>query len=247
MGMGGRFHRLLLMVVTLALAAGLGVSTGTRPGEAQGGIQGFFAGTSADGGLFLAQSHQDLSGSMQIKLAGVTIPGRALSSFNKYCSKVLGGHLLMLKVYERQGEVKFMPTYLAEVTILAGDRRINFNKQALVDGYGMLKRDDPRFSAWEKYENTARGRKVGVWSIGTPRWPIPEIPRVPAQGTTQGTDRDRIIGQYGLPDHTNRVTIPDNYSVISYHLYITDFYLREGLVFIYRDGKLVNKQPYVER
>lgn len=235
-------------LLALLLVVGVLLALPALPVEAQsGGIQGFFAGTSADGGIFLAQSHQDLSGSMLINLAGVTLPGKALSSFNKYCSKVLGGHLLMIKVYERRGEVKFMPSYSGEITIIAGDKRINFNKQVLVDGYGMLKRDDARFSAWEKYENTARGRKVGVWSIGTPKWVIPTIPRVPPQATAQGTDRDRIISQYGLPDHTNRVTIPDNYSIISYHLYITDFYLREGLVFIYRDGKLVNKQPYVER
>lgn len=233
-----------ILLAALLLAALLAL-----PARAQnvGSIQGFFAGTSADGGVFLAQSHQDLSGSMLIRLAGVTIPGKALSSFNRYCSKVLGGHLLMIKVYERQGEIKFMPSYSGEITVVAGDKRINFNKQILVDGYGMLRRDDPRFSAWEKYENTGRQRRVGIWSIGQPTWPIPQIPRVPQQATAQGTDRDRTISQYGLPDHTNRVTIPDNYSVISYHLYITDFYLREGLVFIYRDGKLVNKQPYVER
>lgn len=221
----------------------------STPVGAQGdyGIQGFFAGTSAEGGIFLAQSHQDLSGSILIRLAGVTIPGKALSVFNNYCSKVMGGHLLMVKVYDRLGEVKFMPTYTGEITIVAGDKRINFNKQALADGYGMLRREDARFSAWEKYENMGRQRKVGIWSIGRPNWPIPKVPRVPAAATAQGTDRDRIISQYGLPDHTNRVTIPDNYSIISYHLYITDFYLREGLVFIYRDGKLVNKQPMVER
>ncbi len=235
--------RLLLLALVILMAC----LVPTSQVEAQGGLQGFFAGTSADGAIFLAQSHQDLSGSMLIKLAGVTVPGRALSSFNRYCSSVLGGHLLMIKVYERHGEVKFMPTYSGVITIVTGGKNINFNKQLLVDGYGMLRRQDSRFTDWEKYENKGRQRKVGVWSLGAPRWPIPKIPRVAPESTAQGTDRDRIISQYGLPDHTNRVTIPDNYSIISYHLYITDFYLREGLVFIYRDGKLVNKQPYVER
>ncbi|MCA9790414.1 MAG: hypothetical protein KC910_01410 [Candidatus Eremiobacteraeota bacterium] len=237
--------RMRLLLVGLTVLAALMVPAGQV--QAQGGLQGFFAGTSADGGIFLAQSHQDLSGSMLIKLAGVTIPGRALSSFNKYCSSVLGGHLLMIKVYERQNDVKFMPSYTGVVTIITGGKQINFNKQALVDGYGMLRRQDARFSSWEKYESKGRERKVGIWAVGAPHWPVPKIPHAAPESTAQGTDRDRIIAQHGLPDHTNRTTIPDNYSIISYHLYITDFYLREGLVFIYRDGKLVNKQPYVER
>ena len=64
------------------------------------------------------------------------------------------------------------------------------------------------------------------------------------EGGTAVTDRDKMMQKYGLPDHTTRTLIPDNYSILQYHLYITDIYLRQGLVFIYRDGKLVNKQPY---
>jgi len=213
-----------------------------RPAGAQQGVQGFFAGTSADGGILLAHSHHDLSASTVVHLAGVVVPGRALSSFNKYCSKVLGGNLLMVQVHQQQGRVGFISGVLAEITILAGSRRINFNKQVLVDGYGMLAREDRRFASWEKYENTGRGRGVGIWSLGAPTWPIPEIPRAPVAEAGAGSDRERVISQYGLPDHSNRVTVPDRYSFRSYHFYITDFYMREGLVFIYRDGILVNKQ-----
>lgn len=61
------------------------------------------------------------------------------------------------------------------------------------------------------------------------------------------SDRDRIIARYGRPDHTTRVSVPDSYRAFRYHLYITDLYRRDDLVFIYRDGKLVDKQPYARR
>lgn len=202
------------------------------------GLQGFFAGTTPEGAIFLAQSHQDLSGSLQIRPAGVIVPTKASNAYNKYCSQVLGGRLLTVRVYGASG-----PISSGEITIVAGDKRINFNKQLLADGYATLNRDDPRFSGWEKYETMGKQRKVGVWAVGKPVWPIPKLPGT----SSEGTDRDRILKDFGQPDHTNRTTVPDNESITSYHTYITDFYFQQGQVFIYRDGKLVNKQPYRER
>ncbi len=230
----------LALLVALVLLAPQG------PARAQKSLQGFFAGNSADGGILLAQSHQDISASILVRLAGVSIPVKALSSFNKYCSKVLGGNLLMVRVHQHQGRAGFISDLQAEITILAGNRRINFNKQALVDGYAMLDRREPRFASWEKYENTGRSRRVGIWSIGNPRWPVPEIPGDPAASEGAGSDRERIFQKYGMPDRTTRISVPDRYSYRTYHFYITDFYLREGLVFIYRDGRLVNEQPMSE-
>lgn len=198
------------------------------------GLQGFFAGTTPEGAIFLAQSHQDLSGSLLIRPAGVVVPTKASNAYNKYCSQVLGGRLLTVRVYGASG-----PISSGEITIVAGDKRINFNKQLLADGYATLNRDDARFAGWEKYEAMGKQRKVGVWAAGKPVWPIPKLPG----STTGGTDRERIIKENGQPDHTNRTTVPDNESITSYHTYITDFYFQQGLVFIYRDGKLVNKQP----
>jgi hypothetical protein len=238
--MGPRTRYRVTFVTALILLGMVGLLA--PAGLAQGGLQGFFAGTSADGGILLAYNHHDISASTLVHLAGVVVPGRALSSFNKYCSRVLGGNLLIIQVHQQEGRVGFISGVLAEITILAGQRRINFNKQVLVDGYGMLQREDRRFSAWEKYENTGRSRQVGIWSLGAPTWPIPEIPRAPAADASAGSDRERVFSKYGMPDHTNRVTVPDHYSFASYHLYITDFYMREGLVFIYRDGRLVNQQ-----
>jgi len=217
-----------------------------EPARAQKGLQGFFAGNSADGGILLAQNHHDISASILVRLAGTSIPVKALSSFNKYCSKVLGGHLLMVRVHQNQGRAGFISDVQAEMTIVAGSRRINFNKQALVDGYAMLDRRDPRFAGWEKYENTGRERRVGIWSIGSPRWPVPDIPNSQVASSDGGSDRERIFRKYGMPDRTNRISVPDRYAYRSYHFYITDFYLREGLVFIYRDGQLVNEQPMSE-
>ncbi|GMU52150.1 MAG: hypothetical protein AMXMBFR33_12960 [Candidatus Xenobia bacterium] len=220
---------LIALLVTLSLTA---VAQET-------GLQGFFAGTTPEGAIFLAQSHQDLSGSLLIRPAGVTVPTKAANAYNKYCSQVLGGRLLTVRIYGAAG-----PISSGEITIVAGEKRINFNKQLLADGYATLNRDDPRFSGWDKYEAMGKQRKVGVWAVGKPVWPIPKLPTGQTSG---GTDRDRVIAQYGQPNHTNRTTVPDNESITSYHTYITDFYFQQGLVFIYRDGKLVNKQPYRER
>ena len=244
--MGTPARHLVARLSVLAVLGALGLSILAGPARAERILQGFFAGTSADGGILLARGHQDISGSTLVHLAGVVVPGKALSSFNKYSARVLGGNLLMVRVLQQEARIGMISGLLGEITILAGDRRINFNKQALVDGYGLLQRDDRRFASWEKYENTGRTRQVGIWSIGAPRWPIPELPRSPLPSAGSGVDRESVLSRYGMPSHTNRVTVPDNYN-LTYHVYITDFYMREGLVFIYRDGLLVNKQSTVER
>ncbi|MBM3461678.1 MAG: hypothetical protein FJX76_06210, partial [Armatimonadetes bacterium] len=201
----------------------------------------FFAGTTTDGSLFVATSPEDISGSHRVKLWGVKPARKATSStaYNKYIQKMLGGYLLHVRIKKRLEE-KSIPAMVGEVMIVQGNTYQNLNKAILRDGYGEVTSEAP--ASYANFQSYAQRKGLGVWSTGRPRWILPELPReeVAMQGVI--TDRDKTIQQYGIPNYSNRTLIPDNYSILQYHIYITDFYLREGQVFIYRDGKLVNKQ-----
>lgn len=201
----------------------------------------FFAGTTTSGNLFVATSPEDISGSHRIVLWGVKVPSRAESAFGKYVQKMLGGYLLHVRV-KRRTEGGSIPTLVGEIMIVQGSNYINFNKAVLRDGYGEITADAP--ASYQAFAGYARSKGLGIYSPGRPKWIIPAVVKEEAAAAGVITDRDKTIQQYGIPSYTNRTQIPDNYSILQYHIYITDFYLNNGLVFIYRDGKLINKQTY---
>lgn len=201
----------------------------------------FFAGTTTSGNLFVATSPDDISGSRRIVLYGVRIPPRAESAFGRYVQKMLGGYLLHVRVKRSLGEGS-VPTKQGEIMIVQGASYVNFNKAVLRDGYGELTADaPPSYAAFASY---ARSRGLGIWASGRPRWIVPRIVHDESPSSGVVTDRDKTIQRYGIPSYTNRTQIPDNYSILQYHIYITDFYINLGQVFIYRDGKLINRQAY---
>ena len=201
----------------------------------------FFAGTTTSGNLFVATSPEDISGSHRIVLYGVRIPPRAESAFGKYVQKMLGGYLLHVRVKRPVNEGS-IPTMQGEIMIVQGSSYVNFNKAVLRDGYGELASDAP--ASFAKFASYARSHGLGIWASGRPRWIVPTVTRDETAASGAVTDRDKTIQKYGIPSYTNRTQIPDNYSILQYHIYITDFYLNLGQVFIYRDGKLINRQAY---
>lgn len=201
----------------------------------------FFAGTTTNGNLFVATSPEDLSGSHRVVLYGVHIPPVAESAFGKYVQKMLGGNLLHVRI-KRRLEGGTMPTMLGEIMIVQGKSYLNFNKAVLRDGYGELSADAP--TSYQPFIRYAQSKGIGFHAAGRPRWIVPQMQHDDPVMADAITDRDKTIQQYGIPSYTNRTQIPDNYSILQYHIYITDFYLNIGQVFIYRDGKLINKQVY---
>ncbi len=200
-----------------------------------------------DGRLILGDSQTTEPGTIIVNLDGIHIPPKAIKPFQKYIRKTLGGRQLVVKITKVLQESPTFRIYKGIILLPAGTKQINLNKQLLVDGYAVLQRDNRLAKNWVPYEDKGRQRKIGLWSLGTPRWIIPHLPRALPQATAQGTDRDRIIAMYGMPDFTRKLHEKDLEGVISYHIMIQDFYIKEGLVFIYRDGRLLNKQPYTER
>lgn len=217
---------------------------GSQPIEAKDAIFScFFAGTTTGGNLFVATSPEDISGSHRVLLWGCTVPTQASSAFNKYVQKMLGGNLLHVRIKKRIEE-KSIPAMVGEVMIVQGNKYVNLNKALLRDGYAQLASGAP--ASYGRFYAYAQRKGLGVHhgAGSRPRWIIPEPPQEDPAASGIVTDRDKTIAQYGIPNYSNRTLIPDNYSILQYHIYITDFYLRLGQVFIYRDGKLVNKQAY---
>ncbi|MBI3926743.1 MAG: thermonuclease family protein [Armatimonadetes bacterium] len=226
----------VMMLLTLAGAA-----------ESQQPFVGVLASTTMDGKLMLTTGQNLEHGTVAVDLAGVNIPPAAFKPLQEYCEKVLGGRQLLVEVTEVHEEAPGFRSCTGTVQFTAGSKKVNFNKQLLVDGYATMDRERPVDPSWERYEDKGRERRVGLWSNGKPRWVIPNIQRNLPKATAQGTDRDRIISMYGMPDFTRTDNGRDIHSPRSYPIEIKDFYLQEGLVFIYRDGRLVNQQPYAER
>lgn len=201
----------------------------------------FFAGTTTSGNLFVATSPDDISGSSRVVLYGVRIPPVAESAFGRYVQNMLRGYLLHVRIKKRL-EGGTMPVMLGEIMIVQGSNYVNFNKAVLRDGYGDLAPGAP--ASYMPFARYARNKGLGFHSSGRPRWIIPQVAKDDPAMTGIMTDRDKTIEKYGVPSYTTRTQIPDNYSILQYHIYITDFYLNVGIVFIYRDGKLINKQAY---
>ncbi|NDD30585.1 MAG: hypothetical protein EB084_20185 [Proteobacteria bacterium] len=227
------------IAVTLVTVLAALLLTSASPADARDPLFScFFAGTTTNGNIFVATSHEDISGSNRVVLYGVRIPPQAESAFGKYVQKMLGGYLLHVRV-KRRVEGGSIPTMVGEVMVVQGSTYVNFNKAVLRDGYGELANDAP--ASYQSFSQYARAKGLGIWASGRPRWIIPQVAREETM-TGAVTDRDKTIERYGIPNYTNRTQIPDNYSILQYHIYITDFYLSTGQVFIYRDGKLVNRQ-----
>lgn len=216
----------VLLLLTTALAMGRQPFVATLQG------------TSADGKLLVSTGQSDVL----VDLAGVSVPPKALPAFRGYIQKVCGGHRLAVHPEEVLEESAVRRHYQATVVVVTGSgKQICLNKQLLVDGYALAS------GRWEEYQEKGKARQVGLWSVGQPRWVVPKIPRTAPVASAEGTDRDRIIQMYGMPDFTRRDTEKDTHDVIGHHIMIRDFYVKQGLVFIYRDGRLLNQQPYVER
>lgn len=198
----------------------------------------FFAGTTTDGSLFVATSPDDLSGSHRVVLYGVH-PTRTNNAYNKYVQKMLGGYLLHVRIKKHLDD-RSIPAMVGEVMIVQGNSYVNLNKAVLRDGYGTLSDEAP--GTYRPFAAYAQRKGLGVYAQGRPHWILPAPPQQDAFLSGPIMDRDKTIERLGIPNYTNRTLVPDNYSVLQYHIYITDFYLRLGQVYIYRDGKLVNRQ-----
>ncbi len=226
-------RKLFVLVLTLILPA---LSAGT--------FQAQLRGTTLDGGLLVSSGIQDGPGNIRVNLAGIEIPPSAREHFASYCRKVLRDRPLMVQVLETEEETPAMRSYVAIVKVVApGGKTIHLNKQLLVDGYAVcdksaLGRDLGRF------ESAGQKRQVGLWSPGRSKWVSPKIGQTELKQHAQMTDRDRMIAKHGLPDFTRKERPKRIHSLSSNPLVIKDFYVRKGLVFIYRDGKLLNRQPY---
>lgn len=234
-----RFDRRIHLALCLLLAAFCLPSGSLEAKDAV--FSCFFAGTTTNGSLFVATSPEDISGSHRVDLYGVRVPPRAASAFNKYVQKMLGGYLLHVRIKKRLDD-KSIPAMVGEVMIVQGNSYINLNKALLRDGYAELGPGAP--GSYRAFVAYAARKGLGYHSSGRPKWVVPNPPREDPASVGIVTDRDKTIERFGIPNYSNRTLIPDNYSILQYHIYITDFYLREGQVFIYRDGKLVNKQAY---
>jgi hypothetical protein len=237
-------HRLRLTLGLLTLLAALlcgGRGGRGTPAQAKESVFScFFAGTTTDGSLFVATSPDDISGSHRIVLYGVK-PTRTATAYNNYVQKMLGGYLLHVRV-KKQLDDRSIPAMVGEVMIVQGNSYVNLNKAVLRDGYGTPTAEAP--ASYRPFAAYAQRKGLGVYAAGRPHWILPVPPKDDPATAGAVADRDRTIERLGIPNYTNRTLVPDNYSVLQYHIYITDFYLREGQVYIYRDGKLINKQAY---
>lgn len=191
-----------------------------------------------------------------LKLRGVIIPVHAIPHAIRYTTSMSTGVPLTVRLYSTSGR-----EYLSEVLVHRDARKYNLNKTLLTCGFAYLDKGDAACKDWASYEASARRERRGIWSEGRARWPSYAAPRsaaprsaahrsaAPANGKRPlpaiGGDRAAIIARYGYPDQTlnnyghamyvNGVYVPRS-------LLVFDQYHRLGVIFIYRNGKLIEKQ-----
>ncbi len=124
-----------------------------------------------------------------------------------------------------------------------GKVEICLNKQLLVDGYALVSPHPQVGPFWDRYQQKARSREVGLWSEAG-RWVVPKVVTERSFRPPGITDRDQVIERYGIPDFSRREKDRNPNAIMPYGQLIKDFYVRHGLVFIYRNGRLITKEPY---
>ncbi|GEM_PF-2382739 len=184
----------------------------------------------------------------KIGIAGIVIDPKARTSAYKYIGAFLEGFPLDIDLYLTPDETGYVGIF----KVMRQGKSFELNKNLVYLGYATCS-DDPRFTEYRQLETRARQRKVGIWSSGAPVWIMPKfvsdektLPRAPFS-----SDRSEIHAQYGRPDNSFRTGTGGyrNYSYGGYrgdyypgNFYIFDYYYSKGLVFIYRNGKLMEKR-----
>lgn len=180
----------------------------------------------------------------KIGIAGIVIHPSAKAAAYKYIGEFLSGFPLEIDIYLTPDETGYVGIF----KVMRLGKSYELNKNLIYLGYATCS-GDARFTDYRQFETRARQRKVGIWSAGAPVWIMPKFvaesktPRAPFS-----SDRSEIHAQYGRPDNTFR-TYTGGYRDYGYrrdysagNFYIFDYYYSKSLVFIYRNGKLMEKR-----
>ncbi|MHC9538234.1 MAG: hypothetical protein AB9903_01800 [Vulcanimicrobiota bacterium] len=180
----------------------------------------------------------------KIGIAGIVIHPSAKTAAYKYIGEFLGGFPLEIDIYLTPDETGYVGIF----KVMRLGKSYELNKNLIYLGYATCS-SDARFTDYRQFETKAKQRKVGIWNTGAPVWIMPKFvtegktPRAPFS-----SDRSEIHAQYGRPDNTFR-TYTGGYRDYGYrrdyssgNFYIFDYYYSKSLVFIYRNGKLMEKR-----
>ena len=238
-----RFYRHTAIILSaLSVLAGVmlffGPPAGAQEMRTISGV--YFAGVFYDDRICVTQFRELSTDVEKIALAGLTITPEAKNAAHRYIDAFLGNMPVNIDLYLTKDQTGYVGVFKS----LRDDKSYELNKNLVYLGYATAS-GDPRFSEYKTLEAKAKERQVGIWSPQKSVWIMPKfvekkLPRLPFS-----SDRNEIHAQYGRPDSTFTMTTGGRGYAGEYYMgniYVYDYYYRKGIVFIYRNGKLLEKK-----